>query len=141
MSDGVRLRPPSGGMAPPTATKLPDGSELDLVALARQIADAHLARHPDEVERYGEAVRAWCIHDNQHLLNWAAMDLAGAVDFDAQLGWLANVLTARGYPLDNLADDLRTAGAVLRRRPSSAARRALADRLVAAAATLGARAR
>ena len=49
-------------------------------------------------------MRAWCVHDNQHLLNWAALDLAGAVDFDAQLRWLASVLTSRGYPLDVVGD-------------------------------------
>ena len=124
MSDAARLRPPSGGMAPPTTATLPDGTPLDLIPLAREIADAHLARHPEEVEHYGDAVRAWCVHDNQHLLNWAALDLAGAVDFDAQLRWLANVLTSRGYPLESVADDLRTAAAVLGRPPSSAARRA-----------------
>lgn len=137
MTRVVRLRPPSGGLAPPTSARLPDGTELDLVPLARKIADAHLARHPEELERYGEAVRAWCVHDNQHLLDWAALDLAGAVDLDAQLRWLANVLTSRGYPLASLADDLRTAAAVLRRRPSSAGRRALAARLAAAATALG----
>lgn len=138
MSGGARLRPPSGGMAAPLSARLPDGTDLDLLPLARKIADEHLARHPEELERYGEAVRAWCVHDNQHLLAWAALDLAGGVDFDAQLRWLANVLTSRGYPLASLADDLRIAGAVLRRRPGSAGRRALADRLAAGAATLGA---
>ena len=133
MSRSARLRPPVGGMAPPVSTRLPDGTELDLISLARKVADEHLARHPEEVERYGEAVRAWCVHDNQHLLNWAALDLAGAADFDAQLRWLANVLTSRGYPIESLADDLRTAASVLRRRPSSDARRALAYRLEAAA--------
>ena len=59
------------------------------------------------------------------------------MDLDAQLRWLANVLTSRGYPLASLADDLRTAAAVLRRRPSSAGRRALAARLAAAATALG----
>ena len=137
MSDAMRLRPPSGGMAPPVTATLLDGTPLDLVPLAREIADEHLARHPEEVERYGEAVRAWCVHDNQHLLNWAALDLAGAVDFDAQLGWLTNVLTSRGYPLESVADDLRTAALVLARPPSSDARRALANRLAAAATTIG----
>ena len=137
MSGATRLRPPSGGMAPPATATLPDGTPLDLVPLAREIADEHLARHPEEVERYGDAVRAWCVHDNQHLLNWAALDLTGAVDFDAQLRWLANVLTSRGYPVESVADDLRTAASVLRRPPSSDARRALADRLAAAAATGG----
>ena len=137
MSDAARLRPPSGGMAPPTTATLPDGTPLDLIALAREIADEHLARHPEELERYGDAVRAWCVHDNQHLLHWAALDLAGAVDLDAQLRWLANVLTSRGYPVQSVADDLRTAAQVLGRPPSSDARRALANRLVAAVATVG----
>jgi hypothetical protein len=140
VSDAARLRRPSGGMAPPTTATLPDGTPLDLIPLARVIADEHLARHPEEVERYGDAVRAWCVHDNQHLLNWAALDLAGAVDFDAQLRWLASVLTSRGYPLESVADDLRIAASVLRRPPSSDARRALADRLAAGAATVGGRA-
>lgn len=137
MSDAARLRPPTGGMAPPTTATLPDGTPLDLIPLAREIADEHLARHPEEVERYGDAGRAWCVHDNQHLLNWAALDLAGALDFDAQLRWLANVLTSRGYPLESVADDLRIAASVLARPPSSDARRALAGRLAAAAATVG----
>ncbi len=138
MSDGTRLRPPSGGMAPPSTATLPDGTQLDLLPLAREITERHLARHPDELERYGEAVRAWCTHDNQHLLTWAALDLAGSVDLDAQLRWLAHVLTSRGYPLENLADDLRTAGSVLtgKHGPAGPAMRALADRLTAAADTL-----
>jgi len=76
MSDGrngTRLRPPSGGMAPPSTATLANGTRLDLVALAREITEEHLARHPGELERYGDAVRAWCVHDNQHLLNWAAL--------------------------------------------------------------------
>lgn len=136
--DGMRLRPPSGGMAPPSTATLTDGTQLDLVPLAREISEEHLARHPGELERYGDAVRAWCVHDNQHLLNWAALDLAGSVDLDAQLRWLAHVLTSRGYPLDSLVDDLRCAGSLLTRRPGSAAMHALADRLTTAAATLAA---
>jgi len=75
-SDSTRLRPPSGGMAPPSTATLTDGTQLDLLPLARAITEEHLVRHPDELERYGEAVRAWCTHDNQHLLHWAALDLA-----------------------------------------------------------------
>lgn len=139
MTDGGRLHPPSGGMAAPSTTTLCDGTQLDLAPIAREIADEHLAHHPEELERYGDAVLTWCMHDNQHLINWAALDLAGYVDLDEQVRWLANVLTSRGYPLENLVDDLRTAGAVLaRRRPGSDALRALADRVTAAAAALGA---
>lgn len=132
MSDR-RVRPPSGGMAPPATATLPDGTQLDLLPLAREVAAEHLLRHPDELDRYGDAARAWCVHDNQHLLNWAALDLAGVVDFEAQLRWLANVLTSRGYPLENLVDDLRIAERVLGRPPCGDAMRALAQRLAAAA--------
>ena len=136
MSDVARLRPPSGGMAPPVTVTLPDGTPLDLIPLAREIADEHLARHPEELERYGPAVRDWCTHDNQHLLNWAALDVAGKVDFDVQLSWLAGVLSARGYPLENLADNLRAAAGVLERRDGEAAQ-AVAGRLTAAADSVG----
>ena len=60
------------------------------------------------------------------------------MDLDAQLRWLAHVLTSRGYPLENVVDDLRTAGSLLTRRPGSAAMHALADRLATAAAALAA---
>jgi hypothetical protein len=136
MTDRPRLRPPAGGLTPPVVATLPDGTQLDLLPLARQIAAEHLARHPEELERYGDAVRAWCIHDNQHLLNWAALDLAGAGKLEAQLRWLGNVLTSRGYPLRSLVDDLHIAGSLLRRDPSSDAKRALAGRLEAATAAL-----
>jgi hypothetical protein len=131
-----RLRPPSGGMAPPHTATLPDGTKLDLLPLARQISDAHLARHPDELERYGEAGREWCTHDNQHLLSWAALDLQGSVDFDEQLGWLSRVLSARGYPIANLADNLRTAGTLIRQHAAGAGIEALANRFALAAESL-----
>ena len=136
MTERPALRPPSGGMAPPQAAALPDGTQLDLLPLAREVTAAHLARHPEELERYGPAVRDWCTHDNQHLLNWAALDVAGKVDFDAQLSWLAGVLSARGYPLENLADNLRAAAGVLERRDGEAAQ-AVAGRLTAAADSVG----
>ena len=132
MTERPALRPPSGGMAPPPTAALADGTELDLLPLAREITATHLAGHPEELERYGPAVRAWCTHDNQHLLNWAALDVAGKVDFDGRLRWLAGVLSARGYPLQNLADNLRTAAAVLERRPGESTR-AVARRLASAA--------
>lgn len=123
-------------MAPPATATLPDGTRLELRPLAQSISDAHFARHPDELARYGEAGREWCTHDNQHLLNWAALDLAGRIDFDAQLRWLARVLASRGYPIEGLADNLRSGESVLSRRASSASLRALADRLSRAAESL-----
>jgi hypothetical protein len=125
-------------MEPPATATLPDGTQLDLLALARAISDAHLARNPDELERYGEAARDWCTHENQHLLSWAALDLDGGTYLDDQLRWLSRVLSARGYPIASLADDLRTAAKIVRRRSRGMGARALADRLVLAARSLDA---
>jgi heme-degrading monooxygenase HmoA len=69
---------------------------LDLRALATEITEAHLADHPEDLERYGPAGREWCIHDNQHLLNWALVEVTGGVDSGAQVEWLAGVLRSRG---------------------------------------------
>ena len=102
-----------------TAT-LPDGVVLDLRPLAGEISERHLRRHPEDMERYGELARDWCIHDNQHLLNWAALDAEGALSFPEQLAWLANVLGSRGYPLPHLADDLATAAQTARELVQSA---------------------
>jgi hypothetical protein len=112
MSDR-RVAPPSG-MAPPATATLPDGVVLDLRPLACEITDRHLSRHPEDVERYGDVARDWGVHDNQHLINWAVLDARGALSFEEQLGWLANVLGSRGYPLANLADNLETAAETTR---------------------------
>jgi hypothetical protein len=108
-----RPAPPSG-MAPPATATLPDGVVLDLQPLAREITDRHLRRHPEDIERYGDLARAWGVHDNQHLVNWAVLDADGAVSFQDQVAWLANVLGSRGYPLANLADNLDTAAQATR---------------------------
>lgn len=126
MADKPGVRPP-GGMSPPARATLRDGVVLDLHELATEISSIHLARHPEDLIRYGAVGRDWCIHDNQHLLNWAVLDVCGAVDFGAHVAWLADVLGARGYPLANLSDDLRTASQVVRRRLDSAYADALAD--------------
>jgi hypothetical protein len=101
-------------MAPPVTATLRDGVVLKLPQLAAEITDRHLRRHPEDTERYGDLAREWGIHDNQHLLNWAVLDADGALSFQEQLAWLANVLGSRGYPLANLADNLETAAQVTR---------------------------
>jgi hypothetical protein len=104
-----RPAPPSG-MPPPTVAPLPDGSSVELKPLAERITDAHLARHPEDVERYGaELARVWGVHDNQHLLNWAI----GDIDLEGQAKWLARVLDARGYPVANLVDNLMTGAGIV----------------------------
>ena len=112
MSAGRRLSPPSG-MAPPLRSELPDGASVDLLALARTVAEAYRDEFPDEDERYGPAGFDWCVHDNQHILNWAVRAAGGHVDLAAQLTWLARVLEARDYPIDRLARDLELAAGVL----------------------------
>src|SRR5690242_5590433 len=120
-------------MAPPTRASLPDGVVLDLPVLAAEISEAHLSSHPDDVARYGDEIRAWCVHDNQHLLNWAVLDVRGELEFGGQVAWLANVLGSRGYPLASLADDLQVAADTVRRRVSSQYATKLADVLAAGA--------
>lgn len=107
-----RVQPPSGMPAPETTT-LPDGTAIALIPLAEEITDRHLRRHPDDIERYGELARAWGVHDTRHQLHWAALDALGRLDMAAQVRWLSGVLEARGYPLGNLASNLRTAAEVV----------------------------
>lgn len=114
-----RLEPPSG-QPPPTEARLDDGAPLDLAALAREICRRYRAEHPDEEERYGDAGNAWCVHDNQHLLNWAAGSANGYVDFEREVAWLARVLEARDFPLDRLARNLDIASEVVREQVGGA---------------------
>jgi hypothetical protein len=108
-----RLEPPSG-QPPPTEARLGDGDPLDLAALAREICRRYRSEYPDEAERYGDAGNAWCVHDNQHLLNWAAGSVNGYVDFEREVAWLARVLEAREFPLDRLARNLDIGADVVR---------------------------
>jgi hypothetical protein len=109
----ARQRPePPSGEPPPRHVRLGD-EDLDLEALAAEICARYAAEFPDERERYGDAGQAWCRHDNQHLLNWAALDAGGLVVLDDQVAWLARVLEAREFPLDRLARDLDIAADVV----------------------------
>ncbi|MCW2928890.1 MAG: hypothetical protein JWM86_2858 [Thermoleophilia bacterium] len=120
MSDPVDRRPtkrtldrPSGSL-PPVRTTLSDGTELDLVALAAEVSNRFFEQHPEDLGRYPEGVaHAWCTHDNQHLIHWAAKDASGLQMFHRQLDWLSNVLSSRGYPLAHLADGLDIAADVV----------------------------
>ena len=116
---------------------LPGGRSLDLAALAREICARYRAEYPDEQERYGDAGIAWCVHDNQHIVNWAALDLRDVTDLSQQLAWLARVLEARHFPLDRLVRDVELASQVVRERVPEEA--GLADVLAAGAAFLRSR--
>lgn len=100
-----RLAPPSGSAAP-VEVAAPDGTSLDLRALGQEVCRRYRAEFPDEEQRYGDAGRAWCVHDNQYLLHWAVLDAKGTTSLADQVAWLGRVLAARDFPLDRLARDL-----------------------------------
>ena len=104
---------PPSGYPPPVSAELRGGGTLDLQLLAEEICRRYRAEYPDEQERYGDAGMAWCVHDNQHLLNWAVTEANGFGGFERQLEWLAGVLAARDFPLPRLARDLEIAAAVV----------------------------
>jgi len=111
-SPSSRLEPPGG--RPPPASAAVAGTIVDLVPLATEICRRYREEFPDEAERYGDAGIAWCVHDTQYLLAWAA-DEAGDREgtFEPQLLWLADLLAARSFPLDRLARDLDLCAEVL----------------------------
>jgi hypothetical protein len=104
---------PPSGHPPPAQAQLRDGRTIDVRALAEEICRRYGAEFPDEEQRYGEAGVAWCIHDNQHILNWAVTEASGFGGFERQIAWLAGVLDARDFPLDRLARDLEIAAAAV----------------------------
>ena len=113
MSEPRRPDPPSG-MPPPVWAPLPGGGRADLRGLAERVAHRYFEAHPEHVERYGPAGWEWCVHDTQHLINWAVLDAGGYVTLDEHVSWLAGVLAAREFPLDALRDHLTIIAGVLR---------------------------
>ena len=101
---GGELYPPSGH-PPPTEAEL-GAHTLPLLTLAKEICRRYREEFPDEQVRYGDAGIAWCVHDNQHLLNWGALAAQGNIDMNIEVDWLAGVLGARDFPLDRLARNL-----------------------------------
>lgn len=67
------------------------------------------------------------MHDNQHILNWAALDLGAYADLDAQLAWLGRLLHARDFPMDRFVRNLEIAAEV------TGGHAALSERLARAA--------
>jgi hypothetical protein len=123
-----RLKPPSGGdEAPRTSAPLgKKGPSLDLVALAIEICRRYQQEFPDEKKRYGVAGNQWCTHDNQHLLNWAVEAANGHLDINHEVGWLASVLEARGFPTERLARTLELGADVILEQAIGAAGAGLA---------------
>ena len=110
---GRTVQPPHGGdEAPRVSSPLAGGDPLDLVALATAICARYTPEYPDERGRYGAAGIAWCIHDNQHILNWATESVNGDLDIRQEVAWLATVLESRDFPVDRLARGLEIAAEV-----------------------------
>ena len=131
---GRRVHPPEGGdEAPKVSSPLAGGDALDLVALATSICQQYRLEYPDERERYGDAGVAWCVHDNQHLLNWATESVNGDLDIRREVAWLATVLEARDFPTDRLARDLDIGADVVLGRVGEPGGRELAAVLTATA--------
>jgi hypothetical protein len=128
---------PPSGWPPPTEARIA-GRRVELAPLAAEVADRYFARHPGDLERYGtDAARAWEVHDTLHILNWAIGDLEGFIVLDERVTWLADVLAARNFPLDHLADNLAIAADVVEERIPDGA--PMAERLRGAAALVRAR--
>jgi hypothetical protein len=104
-----------------------------LVALAREICVRYRAEFSDEEERYGDAGNAWCVHDNQHLLNWAAEAVNGYVDMLQEVRCWAGC-SRPGLPIDRLARNLDIGADVVRREVRSPAGEQTAAVLADAAA-------
>ena len=121
-----------GGLPPPAETRLPDGRVVELTEPAAEVCRRYAAEFGDEAPRYGEAWMAWCRHDNQHILNWAAEDVAGFNDLDRHLDWLWSVLEGRDFPVERLPRNVDLAADVMRERGEAD----IAERLAAAAGRL-----
>ena len=128
------VAPPSGSPAPTSGHGWPAGGST-LPPLAEAVADRYFAEFPDDLERYGDAARAWEVHDTLHCLHWAVLDVEGCADLEREVAWLASVLGSRGFPLERLARNLELAADVVD-RGLAAPGAAVADRLRAAAAGL-----
>ena len=108
----MSTRPPGGTPPPDQAILVGADAPIELVPLAEEICRRYRDEFPDEEERYGDAGMAWCVHDNQHILNWAVGARNGYVDLQQELAWLARVLEARDFPLERLARNLDIAADV-----------------------------
>jgi hypothetical protein len=125
------VAPPSGWPAPRTATLA--GRSISLVPLAEATADRYFEEFPEDLERYGDAARAWEVHDTLHCLHWAVLDVEEIASLEREVAWLTNVLRSRGFPLDHLARNLDLAAVVVDEQLAEGGS-AVAERLRTAAA-------
>src|SRR3954447_17687432 len=129
-----RVAPPSGSPAPSSVELA--GRDIALAPLAQSVAERYFHEFPEDLDRYGDAARAWEVHDTSHCLQWAVLDVEGLGDIEREVAWLARVLAARDFPLDHLRRNLELAAEVVAERVPPPGDR-VAERLRAAAAIAG----
>jgi hypothetical protein len=127
------VAPPSGAAAPDAATLR--GRRIALMPLAEAVADRYFGEFPEDLERYGDAARAWEVHDTAHCLHWAVLDVERLADLEREVALLTRVLGARGFPLEHLARNLELAADVVAERLAAPGAE-VADRLRTAAAAV-----
>ena len=110
-----QLARPSGTPAPAHAT-VAGGEAIDLVGAAEEVARRYFEEFPGDRDRYSPEVWDWAVHDTRYILSWGVGDLNGFRMLEPQVDWLARVLAARGFPLEQLARNLELAGDVLAER-------------------------
>jgi hypothetical protein len=118
-------------MPAPTSATL-SGERIALRPLAEAVAKRYFDEFPEDLGRYGEAARAWEIHDTSHCLQWAVLDAEGLASLPRQIEWLTTVLRSREFPLEHLARNLELAADAVEERLSGSGA-AIALRLRAAA--------
>ena len=128
-----RPAPPSG-WPPPAEARRSTARAIELEPLAAEVADRYFGDYPEDLERYGDAGRAWEIHDTQHLLEWAIGDVEGYVELE-RAGRLAGPC-ARGARLPARASGREPRARRRRCRGAGGGRVAVADKLRGAAATV-----
>jgi hypothetical protein len=118
-------------MPAPTSATL-SGKPIALQPLAEAVAKRYFDEFPEDLGRYGEAARAWEIHDTSHCLQWAVLDVDGLVSLPREIEWLTTVLRSREFPLEHLARNLELAADVVEEHLTES-EAAIASRLRAAA--------
>jgi hypothetical protein len=126
-------------MPAPTSATL-SGERIALRPLAEAVAKRYFDEFPEDLGRYGEAARAWEIHDTSHCLQWAILDAEGLVSLEREIAWLTTVLGARDFPLEQLARNLEIAAEVVEAALAESGP-AIGSRLRAAAADVRYKAR
>lgn len=84
-----------------------------MLELAESVCAEYYALYPDTDERYGGRGRAYCAHDNAYLAAWItrAVELGSPATLARDVQWLADLLAARGFPMDRFVQNLELVAA------------------------------